>query len=110
MKEINPLDNDKFGRIRKIYVESFPEKIQELRRCWAELNTQADNHQSLAQLRVEVHKISGSSGSHEFNDIHAIAKKAETKIVEVLDEKFTWENRQQEIGNLVQQLVDLLGN
>jgi diguanylate cyclase (GGDEF)-like protein len=108
VKEVNPLDNDKFERIREIYVESFPEKIQQLRQCWAALNAEEKYHEPLAQLRMEVHKIAGSSGSHEFNDIHALAKNTETKIVEVLDEKSSWDKDNQGIGNSVQQLVDLL--
>ncbi len=107
MKEVMPLDDDKFERIRKIYVESFPEKIQELRKCWAELDSVAEYNQPLSELRVEVHKIAGSSGSHEFNDIYALAKEVENKIVRVLDEKSSWTNDKQEIGNLVQQLVDM---
>jgi diguanylate cyclase (GGDEF)-like protein len=110
VKEVKPLDKDKFERIREIYVESFPEKIQELRRCWAELNAEANYHEPLTEVRIEVHKIAGSSGSHEFNDIHALAKNVESKIVEVLDEKSTWDNDKKEIGNLVQQLVDMLEN
>ncbi|MFK8026425.1 MAG: diguanylate cyclase [Gammaproteobacteria bacterium] len=110
MKDVKPLDNDKFERIREIYVESFPEKIQELRRCWAELNSAANYQHSLSELRVEVHKIAGSSGSHEFNDIHSLAKNVESNIVDVLDEKSTWKKEKQKIGNLVQQLVDTLEN
>jgi diguanylate cyclase (GGDEF)-like protein len=110
MKEVKPLDNNKFERIREIYVESFAEKIQELRRCWAELNAESKYHEPLSELRIEVHKIAGSSGSHEFNDIHALAKKVESKIVEVLDKEAPWETNKQDIGNLVQQLVDTLEN
>mgnify|MGYP005816825605 FL=1 len=108
MKEVKPLDKDKFERIREIYVESFPEKIQELRQCWAELNATDSYHASLAKLRIEVHNIAGSSGSHEFNDLHALAKQVESNIVKVLDEKSSWNNEKKEIGNLVQQLVDKL--
>ena len=108
MKDLKPLDNDKFERIREIYVESFPEKIQALRQCWAQLNSEEKYREPLSELRVEVHNIAGSSGSHEFNDVHALAKNVENKIVEVLDEKTTWEKDKQAIGNLVQQLVDML--
>jgi len=108
VKEVKPLDKDKFERIREIYVESFPEKIQELRQCWAELNATDSYHASLAKLRIEVHNIAGSSGSHEFNDLHALAKQVESNIVKVLDEKSSWNNEKKEIGNLVQQLVDKL--
>jgi len=108
MKEVKPLDNDKFERIREMYVESFPEKIQQLRQCWAELNSTTTYQEPLSELRTEVHKIAGSSGSHEFNDVYALAKNVESKIVEVLDEESTWSNNKQEIGNLVQQLVDML--
>ncbi|MFK7795756.1 MAG: GGDEF domain-containing protein [Gammaproteobacteria bacterium] len=110
MKEVKPLDNDKFERIREIYVESFPEKIQQLRQCWAELNATTSYHEPLALLRTEVHKIAGSSGSHEFNDIHDLAKNVELNIVKVLDEKSIWDKDKQDIGNLVQQLVDTLEN
>ncbi len=108
MKDVKPLENDKFERIREIYVESFPEKIQELRRCWADLNAAVEFDEPLAELRVEVHKIAGSSGSHEFNDINTLAKSVEKNVVQVLDKKSSWNDCKQEIGNLVQQLVDIL--
>lgn len=110
MKDLKPLDNDKFERIREIYVESFPEKIQVLRNCWATLNSAAEYAEPLAELRVEVHKIAGSSGSHEFNDIHHLAKATEAQIVEVIDAKSQWVDVNKKIGNSVQQLVDVLEN
>ena len=110
MKDLKPLENDKFERIREIYVESFPEKIQTLRECWASLNSTQDYVEPLSELRIEVHKIAGSSGSHEFNNIHELAKNTEQPILEVLDNKNTWEQANKSIGNLVQQLVDLLEN
>ncbi len=110
MKDLKPFDKDKFERIREIYVESFPEKIQLLRQCWAELNSAQEYKEPLSNLRVEVHNIAGSSGSHEFNDIHLLAKKVEHKILDVLDEKTTWAKDKQSAGNLVQQLVDMLEN
>ena len=110
MKDLKPLGDDKFERIRELYVESFPEKIQILRQCWAGLNSAQEYHQPLSNLRVEVHNIAGSSGSHEFNDIHVLAKKVEHKILEVIDEKTTWTKDKQATGNLVQQLVDVLEN
>ncbi len=53
MKEVTPLDNDKFERIREIYVESFPEKIQQLRQCWAALNAEAKISLERAELVTE---------------------------------------------------------
>ena len=110
MKDVKPLDNDKFERIREIYVESFPEKIQTLRECWANINIAESYATPLSDLRVEVHKIAGSSGSHEFNNVHALAKKTEGTILEVIDNKSSWEQANKSIGNLVQQLVDMLEN
>ncbi|MDW3095041.1 MAG: diguanylate cyclase [Gammaproteobacteria bacterium] len=110
MKDLKPLENEKFERIREIYVESFPEKIQDLRQCWADLNSTQEYIEPLSTLRVLVHKIAGSSGSHDFDDIHVLAKKVEEKIVEILDEKATWVKDKQITGNLVQQLVDMLEN
>jgi len=87
MKDLKPLDDDKFERIREIYVESFPEKIQTLRACWASLTSADDHAELLSDLRVEVHKIAGSSGSHEFSNIHTLAKTTEAEIVEVVETK-----------------------
>lgn len=108
MKDLEPLDDDKFERIREIYVESFPEKIQTLRACWASLSSVDDHVPLLSDLRVEVHKIAGSSGSHEFNEIHVLAKTTEAQIVEVIDAKSKWADVNKKIGNYIQQLVDLL--
>ncbi len=108
MKDSDPLDNDQFERIREIYVESFPEKIQTLRECWANINASQQYRNHLADLRMEVHKIAGSSGSHDFNDIYELAKKTEHSILRVIDEKSSWQTTNNTIGNLVQQLVDLL--
>jgi len=108
MKDLKPLDNDKFERIREIYVESFPEKIQTLRECWANLNVADDYAEPLSELRVEVHKIAGSSGSHEFNNIHKLAKTTEAHIVEVAASSSQWSEVNKTIGNYVQQLVDML--
>ena len=108
MKDLKPLDNDKFERIREIYVESFPEKIQTLRECWANLSA-ADNHlELLSELRTEVHKIAGSSGSHDFGNIHTLAKTTEAHIVEVVDSNSHWSEVNKTIGSNVQQLVDML--
>ena len=108
MVDAKPLDDDKFERIREIYVESFPEKIQELRSCWANLNSSEAYKKPLEKLRVEVHKIAGSSGSHNFDDIHALSKKTENKIVEVIEEKLDWTASKELVGNQVQELVNLL--
>ena len=108
MVDVKPLENEKFERIREIYVESFPEKIQQLRNCWANIINSEHYKQPLEELRVETHKIAGSSGSHDFNEIHALAKKVEDKSVDVLDKKEDWKSSGEDIGNLVQQLVDLL--
>ena len=108
MVDVKPLENEKFERIREIYVESFPEKIQQLRNCWANLINSDDHEKPLEELRVETHKIAGSSGSHDFNEIHILAKKVENKSVDVLERKQDWKKSSEDIGNLVQQLVDLL--
>ncbi len=108
MKDLKPLENDKFERIREIYVESFPEKIQLLRECWGNLNNADDYAETLSELRVEVHKIAGSSGSHEFINIHDLAKTTEGQILDILEAKPPWSEVNKKIGNCVQQLVDLL--
>ena len=108
MKDLKPLENDKFERIREIYVESFPEKIQTLRQCWADLNSAQEYSEPLSQLRTEVHKIAGSSGSHEFSNIHELAKTTETHIVDIIDSNSKWSEVNKTIGNYVQQLVDTL--
>ncbi len=108
MSDIKPLEDGKFERIREIYVESFPKKIQSLRNCWAVLNEATILNEPLAELRTEVHKIAGSSGSHEFNEIHMLAKNVESKLLGVIEAKADWDANKDDIGNFVQQLVDLL--
>ena len=108
MSDIKPLEDGKFERIREIYVESFPEKIQSLRNCWAVLNEATILNEPLAEFRTEVHKIAGSSGSHEFNEIHMLAKNVESKLLGVIEAKADWDANKDDIGNFVQQLVDLL--
>ena len=106
--DIKPLDDDKFKRMREIYVDSFPEKIQVLRSCWANLIASEQFEKPLEQLRIEAHKISGSSGSHNFDSIHLLAKKLDNKILEVLTKQLAWSDHKELIGNQVQELVNLL--
>lgn len=108
MVDVKPLDDDKFERIRKIYVDSFPEKIQTLKSCWASLMASREFEKPLKQLRLEAHRISGSSGSHNFDDIHLLASRLDSNIVAALAEQSAWISNKELIGNQVQALVDLL--
>lgn len=102
------LAESKFERIREIYVESFPEKVDELRNCWAKINVAKIATKPLQKMRTEVHKIAGSSGSHGFDEIHDLARKIENNILEVLDKEVDWSSNQELVGNQVQELVNML--
>ena len=106
----NSLSEDKFAKIRQIYIESFPEKISELRKCWAEVNAAEVVLEPLQALRVEVHKIAGSSGSHGFNNIHDLARIIEKKILEVIEVGQDWSMHEEFVGNKLQELLNVFEN
>ncbi len=108
MTETKSFAESKFERIREIYVESFPEKVEELRGCWAKINAAKVATKPLQKMREEVHKIAGSSGSHGFDDIHVLARRIEKNIVEVLDKEKDWSSNKETVGNQVQELVNIL--
>lgn len=107
MSNKESLSNDKIAQIREIYVESFPEKINELLAGLSQVNKQTGASETLTNLRTEIHKIAGSSGSHGFDEIYVITRKIEAEIVEVIDQKEIWENNQQSINKQILQLVAL---
>ncbi len=108
MTDTKSLTENKFERIREIYVESFPEKVDELRECWAKINAAKVATKPLQKMRTAVHKMAGSSGSHGFDDIYVLTRKIEKCIVEVLDKETDWSSNQELVGNQVQELVNLL--
>ena len=108
MTDTKSLAESKFERIREIYVESFPEKVDELRNCWAKINVAKIATKPLQKMRSAVHKIAGSSGSHRFDDIHELARRIEKNIIEVLDKEKDWSSTQELVGNQVQELVNML--
>lgn len=108
MTDTKSLTESKFERIREIYVESFPEKIEELRDCWAKINAAKVATKPLQKMRTAVHKIAGSSGSHGFDDVHVLARKIEKNILAVLDKESDWADNQELVGNQVQELVNIL--
>lgn len=99
----------KLEHIRQVYIDSFPEKIQELNACWARISVVPTDIKPLEDLRMAIHKISGSSGSHGFDDIHLLAKSIEGKLVEAISNSSIWDEVKQAIENDIQELINLLG-
>lgn len=108
MTDTKSLAESKFERIREIYVESFPEKVEDLRECWAKINAAKVATKPLQKMRTAVHKIAGSSGSHGFDDLFVLARQIEKCIVEVLEKDKDWSENQEIVGNQVQELVNKL--
>lgn len=105
MPDKQSLSNDKIAQIRGIYVESFPEKINDLLTGLKQLHKQAATPETLANFRIVVHNIAGSSGSHGFDEIYVLARKIEAQIMDMIDEKMSWQNHAQSIDNQIYNLV-----
>ena len=109
MSNNKSLSSDKIAQIREIYVDSFPEKINDLLVGLSALNESAVvTPEQLTNMRTVAHNIAGSSGSHGFDDIHLLAKSIEVDIVAVIDQEAQWENNKQSIDKQVARLVDTL--
>ena len=69
MPELSTKAKEKLLELKQEYVRSFPEKIEEINECW--------NKNNLDELRMQCHKIAGSSASFEFPDVSFAAKTLE---------------------------------
>ncbi|MEM8844081.1 MAG: diguanylate cyclase [Pseudomonadota bacterium] len=110
MVDYEPLDSEKFEKIRLMYVESFPEKIQTLQNCYANLGSSKELASVLIEFKNECHKLAGSSGSHGFDEIYKSSKKIEKQLDQVIEQESHWEEVQGHISQQFNALLTLLRN
>ena len=60
--------SDKFEQLKRKYVSSFIQKRNDMKGAWEE--------QDIKSLEGLLHKLTGSSGSYEFNDLNELCRNA----------------------------------
>ena len=112
MTDYKPIGKDKFEKIRKIYVESFPEKLQVITRYLKALSDHDDRSTIFMEFKNEVHKLAGSSGSHGFDEIYQLSRKIEKLLAELVDDNTQWdkcaEHFNQQVNTLIASLKDIM--
>ena len=69
MPELSEDAKQKVLALKRAYIDSLPEKIQQLRECWQRIESSQFAHHDVVELRGHCHKIAGSSGSYELPEI-----------------------------------------
>ncbi len=77
MSELSAEAQQKVSELKKIYIDSFPDKLEQLNRYWENLQTGKFEESGLVELRIVCHKIAGSSGSHKMLEISQAAQALE---------------------------------
>lgn len=108
MTDYKPIGKDKFEKIRQIYVESFPEKLQVITRYLKALSDQDDRSTIFIEFKNEVHKLAGSSGSHGFDEIYQLSRKIEKLLAELVDDNTQWDKCAEHFNQQVNTLITSL--
>ena len=112
MTDYKPLGKDKFDKIRQIYVESFPEKLETIERCLKTLSLQGDPDASFSAFKNEVHKLAGSSGSHGFDKIYQLSRAIEKLLDSLIEDQLQWKEVEVQFNDQVNllrsSLVDIM--
>lgn len=77
MTELSSDAKEKIDKLKKAYVDSFPEKTRELDTLWQALQINEHSEDNLIKLAALCHKLAGSSGSYEFSKISRAAHSVE---------------------------------
>ena len=77
MSELSSDAKQKVLELKRAYINSFPDKIQQLEICWKKIQSSQFAENELDELRAACHKIAGSSGSYELLDISHAAHELE---------------------------------
>lgn len=77
MTDLSSDAKQKIDKLKKAYVDSFPEKIRELDKLWRALQSNEHSEYNLIKLAALCHKLAGSSGSYEFSEISRAAHSVE---------------------------------
>lgn len=77
MSELSVEAQQKLLQLKREYLSSFPEKINQLQTCWRALESKGFAVNDLNLLGTLLHKIAGSAGSYEMYAIHSAAHSAE---------------------------------
>ena len=110
MTDYKPIGKDKFEKIRQIYVESFPEKLQVIEHCLEALSSEGNRSQYFADFKSEVHKLAGSSGSHGFDEIYQLSRKIDKLLADLIDNKASWVSSAKHLTEQSNHLIRSLNN
>lgn len=77
MSELSADAKQKVLVLKRAYISSLPDKIQQLELCWQKQQSGQFAENDLDELRALCHKIAGSSGSYELLDISHAAHQLE---------------------------------
>lgn len=67
----------KIDQLKKAYIDSFPEKTKQLQILWQCMQSEGYSKNNLTELAAFCHKLAGSSGSYEFQEISRAAHSVE---------------------------------
>ncbi len=67
----------KIAKLKKAYLDSFPDKIRQLQALWKSLEINKYSQASMSELAVFCHKLAGSSGSYELLEVSQAANLVE---------------------------------
>lgn len=73
------------NKFRKSYVDTIPEKLNIILQLIDELNDHV-NAETLKNLRLQIHKMAGSSGTYGFEQVSSYCKKFENELILKLEE------------------------
>lgn len=77
MTELSAEAKQKVLALKQAYIDSLPEKIQQLEKYWQSIQSNQFKLNDIEQLRGYCHKIAGSSGSYELQEISHAAHRLE---------------------------------
>ncbi|MEM7304751.1 MAG: diguanylate cyclase, partial [Pseudomonadota bacterium] len=108
MTDYKPLGNEQLEKIRKLYVESFPEKIDVIEGFLRSIKDEKNLHSVFSDFKNEVHKLAGSSGSHGFDHVYTTARSVEKNLAELIEDKIQWPQTREQILDQISILKKLL--
>lgn len=106
MSDLSPEAKIKIDKLKKAYVESFPEKIRDLHALWHGVQTNEYLEDNLISFAAFCHKLAGSSGSYEFPEISRAAQAVE---MSCQNDFLNMDLKKAHISELKQSYVNLVG-
>lgn len=79
------LSPEAMKKLREEYVQTFPEKFRIIEHLIKEMR-ETITEETLGALRLNVHKIAGSSGTYGFQEVSDLCKNFEKEILKKMEE------------------------